>query len=435
VNPTLRLIVDAVAADLGSPRDVRPLGADQWANAFVWLDPASLPARRWLYKPHFGRGYVSATVAPGGAGKTTLTICEALSVATGQPLLGITPTERARAWLWNGEDPGDEMQRRVQAAMIHHSLARSDVEGWLFTGSGRDADLVIAEQSRDGARVAVPVIDALIGFIREHDIGLVIIDPFVSSHRVPENDNGAIDRVIKAWAQIAHETRCAVHLVHHTRKTNGQEATVEDGRGASALHAGARHVRALNTMCEAEAVRLGVEQSRRRSYVRVDDGKANLMPPAASAQWFRLVGVELGNGDNVQVAEGWTPPDPFKDVTPGDVRQVQDLVDSGRGDTREGWRADVQAKDGTWVGCAVAEALGLDVSEPRDLARIKELLRSWFDTGDLVRVRRPVNDRGKTAPFVEIGRWVEPATPHLARVGGGEVGEVPQSREPPPPTS
>jgi hypothetical protein len=42
-----------------------------------------------------------------------------------------------------------------------------------------------------------------------------IIDPFVSCHAVPENDNGAIDLVLKAgWGAVADRTGAAVELVH-----------------------------------------------------------------------------------------------------------------------------------------------------------------------------------------------------------------------------
>ena len=420
MNAAIRLIADAVAADLGSPPLGGPPAVDQWAQPFVWRDPATLPPRQWLYKPHFIRGFVTVTVAPGGAGKTTLTICEALAVASGKALLGIAPSERARVWLWSGEDPSDEMQRRIQAAMLHHGLVASDVEGWLFTGSGRDADLVIAEQVREGARVNAGVEQALIAFIQENEIGLFIPDPFVSLHRVPENDNGHIDLVAKALGRIAHRTSCAVHAVHHTRKTNGQDATVEDSRGASALLAAARHGRSLNTMTEAEANRLGIELSRRRSFVRIDGGKANLTPPAASAEWFHLVNIRLENGDEIQSAERWSPPDSFAGITPADVRRVQERVDAGRGDNGEGWRESSQAKD-AWVGYAVADVLGFDLNRLRDQGRAKDLLRTWLDSGVLVKTRRALNDKGKMAPFVEVGRWVEVPPPCQGRGwrGGG----------------
>src|SRR5262249_44453420 len=161
-----------------------------------------------------------------------------------------------------------------------------DLEGWLFIGSGRDGDLVVAEQDRTGVTIAAPVVDALVRFIEENQIGAVVIDPFVSSHRVPENDNGAIDRGAKAWGRGAQVTGCAVELVHHTRKTGGGDVSVEDGRGAVALLAASRHARSLRPMLEQEADALGVEQADRRAYVRVDSGKANLSPSASSAVWF-----------------------------------------------------------------------------------------------------------------------------------------------------
>jgi hypothetical protein len=54
----------------------------------------------------------------------------------------------------------------------------------------------------------------------------------------------------------------------------------------------------------------GVGEAERRLLVRMDSAKVNIAPPAAKAAWFKLVGVELGNGtcdnpagDNVQTSE------------------------------------------------------------------------------------------------------------------------------------
>ena len=72
---------------------------------------------------------------------------------------------------------------------------------------------------------------------------VVIVDPFVSCHRVNENDNSAIERVAKSWARVAEETNCSVMAAHHNRKTGSEGATVDDGRGASALRDAARTAR------------------------------------------------------------------------------------------------------------------------------------------------------------------------------------------------
>ena len=115
---------------------------------------------------------------------------------------------------------------------------------------------------RDGAVVAEPVVDALIETIRCNKIDALIIDPFVSSHRVTENDNMAIDAVAKAYARIADTTNCAIEVVHHVKKTYGAEATVEDGRGAVALLAAARSARVLNGMSKDQAARANIEMPR-----------------------------------------------------------------------------------------------------------------------------------------------------------------------------
>ena len=287
----------AVVEHLRPLHDIQTPDPTQWAQPFTWRDPSEIPARRWLLKPHLVQEFVSLTVSPGGVGKSTLTLCEALALASGRALLGVMPSVRTRAWCWNGEDPADEIERRIHAAMIHHGLKREDLENWLFTGSGRDAELVVAEQIRGETTVAHPVVDSLIAFIGENQIGHVVIDPFVSIHRVTENDNSAIERVAKAWGRVAQATGCSVDLVHHTRKTGTGEVTVEDGRGAVALLAAARHARTLRPMNETEADSFGIERGERSSYVRVDSGKANLAPPASKAVWFRLANVRLPNGD------------------------------------------------------------------------------------------------------------------------------------------
>lgn len=370
--------VDTAGGGAGRP------GADSVpaiaARPFVWQEPATIEPRRWLYDFHYVRKFVGATIAPGGVGKSALVALEALALVTGRDLLGRSPVERCRVWLWQGEDPIDEMQRRVTAAMLHFGIKPSEVEGRLFLNSGRDDPICIATQERDGVKVAAPVVDAMKATIRANAIDVVIIDPFVASHLVLENDNGAIDRVTKTWAKIAGDTDTAIELVHHSRKTGGAETTVEDGRGASALLATVRSARVLNVMSEDEAARAGIEN--RFAHVRLDFGKANLAPRSSEARWLRMVSVPLGNGplgtdgDSVGVFDPWKWPNPFDGVTTADLEKV--LVAVRRGE----WRKDVQAK--AWVGHAVGGALGIDADDPRQKERIKGLLRTWIKNGQLV---------------------------------------------------
>ncbi|MGH6978003.1 MAG: AAA family ATPase [Brevundimonas sp.] len=386
---------------LDAPLD-EEAGPSPFAHPFVWTDPASIPLRDWLYGQHYIRQFVSATFSPGGVGKSALALAEAMAIASGKPILGIKPTQRARVAYWNGEDPSDETMRRAMAIALHHDLGRADLEGWLYLGSGRQDEITIAIQTPQGATIVQPNVERVEDQIRRDRIDVVIIDPFVSSHKATENDNNAIDTVAKMWGKIAGRTNCAVELVHHTRKTNGAETTVEDGRGATSLLYASRSARVLNVMTKDEAERAGVDKA--RSYFRVDSGKANLAPPPDGSTWYRMASVDLGNGtgirpsDNVGVVSSWQWPDPFSGVGASDLYAVQKVVDGGS------WRENIQAGD--WVGKAVAEAMGLDLEDRAAKQKVKGLLKTWLSEGVLVRTMgRDATSRER--PMIEVGRWVE----------------------------
>jgi hypothetical protein len=229
------------------------------ATPFVWIDPASIPPRKFLYGKHLVRQFVSTTISHGGGGKSALEIAEALAMTSNHALLGVQPSEPLRVWYWNGEDPRAEIDRRVMATALHYKLTPENI-GRLYVDTGREMPIIIAEQTRDGAKILVPIVDAVIKTIQDQHIDAAIIDPFVSSHRVTENDNNAIELVVKKWAHIADVTDCAIELVHHSRKT-GADVTVQDTRGAIALLAAARSARVLNVMSDDEASQAGVENS------------------------------------------------------------------------------------------------------------------------------------------------------------------------------
>jgi hypothetical protein len=91
-------------------------------HPFEYQDPKTIPMRAWLYNWHYLRRTVSLTVAPGGTGKSSLKIIEALAMATGRNLVGITPVQRCRVWYWNGEEDQVEIERRFAASIKHYNI-------------------------------------------------------------------------------------------------------------------------------------------------------------------------------------------------------------------------------------------------------------------------------------------------------------------------
>ena len=375
------------------------------ATPFVWRDPSTFPRREWLFGTHLIRKFVSCTVAPGGLGKTSLILAEAVSMATGRNITGTACRKGPlRVWVCNLEDPLEEIVRRVLAICLHYRIDPAELDGRLFLDSGREVSLVMATVSRNGVEIATPVVDALTAEIIAREIDVLTVDPFVKSHRVPENDNGAIDTVVTAFARIADVTSCAIELVHHVRKTGGAEVTVEDGRGAVALLAGVRSARVLNPMTKDEAEQAGGLAN--REYFRVTNGKANLAPPPEGSSWFHLLSIGLGNGDRlnpydegdkVGVVDPWDWPDLMAEVTVTHLRKTQKIVSEGE------WRADAQTKE-KWVGVAVARAMGIDWQDKAKRGVINKALGTWLATGMLKRVDR-LDEFRKSKCFVEVGEW------------------------------
>jgi len=370
------------------------------ATPYQFQDAHSLPRRPWLYGYQLLRGSVFLVVAPGATGKSALMTGMALALCTGRPLLGADVWGGPkRVWMWNLEDGLNDLAFSIQGAALHWDIGPADIDGRLFVDSGLDgAALKLAIQDREGARVDMEASRGMVAEMVARDIDVLIIDPFISSHGLAENDNAAIDLVAKEWSRIASQAGCAVILVHHARKTGGEAVTAESSRGASSLVDAARGGLALNTMTEGEADKFGIDRQDRRRYFRADDAKPN-RAPAGSGQWFHMVSVHLDNGpnggDSVGVATRWSPPDPFDDVTIEHLRQVQRRIAGGE------WKESPQASD--WAGVPVADVLGLDVSDKADKAKVASVLRTWTKNGAFRVERRRCPKKREDKNFLVVG--------------------------------
>jgi hypothetical protein len=154
--------------------------AIRWPTLLANFDEMTMPRRQWLYGTAYIRGYISVLASAGGVGKTSLTIVEALSIATGMPLLDEEVHDQGNVWLINLEDPRSELNMRVLAAMKHYGLKKDDVYGKLFIDGEDDIKIVMAAEGRDG----LVTNDALATYFQEkiisENITTVIVDPFVS---------------------------------------------------------------------------------------------------------------------------------------------------------------------------------------------------------------------------------------------------------------
>jgi len=373
------------------------------ATPFDWPEPTSIEPRDWIFGRWILRGEVTTIIATGGIGKSGLLVSCALSMVSEQEILNQSIFGGPKnIWYWNLEDDHVELQRQFTASSLFHKIDPTKLIGSLYTDSGLEQGLCTANEGEEGFQILDPVYDAILEQIKSRNIDVLIIDPFVSSHEISENDNAKMDKVVKRWKKVATDGGCAIVLAHHSRKASGgakgQETTTEDSRGASAVRDAARIAMALNRMSESEANNLGVKDGReRRSIFRIDMGKSS-RAPLENSVWYQFHSQQLGNsrsdifGDNVGVVAPWSEPDPFEDVTVEHLRTVQKKVAEGN------YRDDSRSPD--WIGYLIAEVTNLNGEE--DKQRIKSIYRKWKNNGKFKVEKRPDKSR-QLRNFVAVG--------------------------------
>ena len=366
-------------------------------TAFRAKAMSEIPRRPFLCGPAYQTGHVTLTIAAPGAGKTSLSIAEALHLASGQTLF--EPLRSPfRVWLFNGEEPIDELERRIAGMVARYAIDAETMASNLFVNSGLDRQLAFgSRQTSEEENKAI--FSALVESIVARDIEILILDPFVSTHAEQENDNSAIDYVSKLWAQVAKKAKCAVHLVHHTRKSGYEALTADSVRGASSLVATARYVRTLTPLSAGTFSELDGGGKA----VKIEVAKSNNSASGA-IQHFAIEPFELDNGSDGEPGDSIgviTPIDPAALrkplVSPDDYPAIERVFTTP---LRESDQTTAE-----WAGEALAQALGLNIAMK---APIKQRLKHLVDIGVLYRWREK-GGNGNLVPWIGLKAHYEDA--------------------------
>ena len=375
----------------------------------------TIPPRQWLYGFHYMRRMVSMTAGAGGGGKSSMTMVEAVSMAIGRDLLRgkwQLPTGPLKVWVHNGEDPMDELQRRLSAICMHYAIDAEEVAQNLYLTSGRETRIIVAEEV-DGTVMQMPAArEQIVEQIKAERIDVMILDPFIATHAVNENNNPAMEKVMWEWRAVAEQGNVAIEIVHHFRKGNGNEASSEDVRGASALLGACRSVRIASPMNNGEAERYSIDVKERRRYFWLQNPKANMRPPTDERLWRQLVSVELGNGDaiytegdKVGVVEEWNPPTADTQLTHGQKMIVLRELEAAYNKDPLLVRADVRSTQ--WAGRIVAKHMELDINDAGARSTVRRILDEWEADGSVCKVSARDHAKGRYFSAYKVGDKVE----------------------------
>jgi len=343
------------------------------------IDPFLLPRRDFIYG-NFCRGYCSLTVSPGGVGKSTLALSQAIACASGKGFLGVTPEKKLKVIYYNSEDPIDELQRRTLAILQHFKIEQEEIQNQLFLSSGRDVDLVLAE-GIEGI-IKEDAFDTIESFCLENEIDVLILDPLANMFSGSSESNELFKDLGKKLSQLADRCNLAIEIIHHTRKLNGRESNVEDARGGSSLVAAVRSAKSLSPMDKETGLKLDLNYA---NYFSVNDGKANLRP-LEKQLWFEKLPVELANGDSVAICQPWEWPDVFDGVTKDQAKICQSKIENADPKLR------FHSLSNQWAGIVVGNVLDLDISKKSDKNKVINIIKKWIET-DVLRIDEEFDNR------------------------------------------
>jgi regulatory protein RepA len=183
-------------------------------------------------------------VAPGGTGKTTLTLWEAIHIVLGIDLYGCKVVTPGWVLIITAEDRRERLVARLRLIMDAMELSPGQrakvlrgVLPWDVTGE--QAKLV---QEMDGNLMLTKLPDQIIEAYSDDPPVLVEIDPLVSFGAAEQRVNDNEQALVSAARRIIKGLDCCVRFTHHTGKANAREKSIDQyaGRGGSALPDGSR---------------------------------------------------------------------------------------------------------------------------------------------------------------------------------------------------
>lgn len=364
-----------------SPFDVQAINDAEDARMALDFAPwgerdlAAIPYPEFVYSDFYARGYTSVTLAPPKVGKSMLGLAEALDMASGKGILTGKPRAPLKVVYYNAEDDQAVVDSRVAALLVEYGIAQHEIADTLFPVSG------VLREDFFMVSGAEPVINealfaGLEAFVKRVGADVLVFDPLQDLSRSPET-NDVFRLLGQRLRRMASSCNVALGLIHHTRKiTPGATATIDDGRGGSALRGTARFNRLLIGMSEEEAAKAGVDNHRR--FLRVADMESNLAPPSADVnRWFEKVSVTIPNGRAVGAVRAWQWPDACDGVELNDAARVQREIRQ----MEEAPRADTRSPQ--WVGVTVGRLLGIGVDTKAGKERVRGIVQEWLKTGIL----------------------------------------------------
>ena len=402
-------------SEYGQAAEAQP-EPSQGKAAPLWVDTTApdaeaIPQRPWIVPSYLMRGSVSVLSGQGAGGKSSLVVGWTIALATGQAINGFAPYAPTRVVNYNTEDDQDEQRRRYSAALIAQKTTGAEIADRVIRCGPHNIGTLFERDPTTGRITPTAALQQLEDLCAETGAEVLICDPLAELHNAEENDNTAMRAVIAAFRSMAQRLGIAVLILHHDRKGNNAPGDMDRVRGASAIIGAVRVMMTLTTMSNEEADKFGIPPDQRRRHFRIDGAKSNYAP-ATEAEWWRLDGYQIPNGETVAAALPWAPPSPFDGLSMDDCINAIETIKQGyelKGETYA-WGSEKQAGE-YWAGKSLSK---FKINDTQAAA----VLSAWVKAGILSIEVLPSQRRGHDRNCYVVN---EKAFAEMRRQKSGEV--------------
>ena len=233
---------------------------------------------------------LTAVVALGAVGKTSLLIGHACHIAAGKPWNN-QPIIQRKVIYFSVEETKEELTRKFSAITQNwpdEERQRVSENLLLVPLLGQDVRLVINERgSYQGSGMA----ERMIGIAREFDLedGVIFLDHMQGFASGDLNSSETATAICREANKIAEKTGAAVVFAAHISKANIKATSIEQGFavGSLAFENALRQMIGIITISEEDAKKYGIEQDYRQ-YSRLEVPK-NSYGPSDGGIWLRKV--------------------------------------------------------------------------------------------------------------------------------------------------
>lgn len=211
------------------------INAPELVPAAVLVSPPAWPKEppprvSWVAHNLIPRGDVSSLGGDGGSGKTMLALQLATAMARGaQDWLG-TVVEPGPVVFLSGEEPEDEIRRRVARIAARQGFDCDALAGLHFWFPSDFSDCTFATPGPGGVMQATPLFRSVEASIAEKRPALVVLDNVAAVFAGNQNDRVMVRTFVNLFRGIARATGCGVLLLDHPSLSG---LTTGTGRGGN----------------------------------------------------------------------------------------------------------------------------------------------------------------------------------------------------------